>query len=87
MENFKGQSIEDVLREEIQKRQNYENGGNGTKPPGRGGGGDGSGSPGGSEDGRFAGMSDETLQVVLATIGFILLVRSPLSHSVCVCFT
>ncbi|KAK7266778.1 hypothetical protein RIF29_19433 [Crotalaria pallida] len=72
MQNFKGQSIEDVLRQQIQKGEYYENGGNGGKPPGRGGGGGGSG-PGGSEDGRFPGMSDETIQVVLATIGFLLL--------------
>ncbi|OIW06502.1 hypothetical protein TanjilG_26691 [Lupinus angustifolius] len=75
MQNIKGKSIEDVLREQIEKGEYYQNGSNGGKPPGSGGGGGGGGSsgPGGSEDGRFAGMSDETLQVVLATIGFILL--------------
>lgn len=71
MEKFKGPAIEDVLRQQIEKGEYYDNGGSsGVKPP-RGGGGGGSG---GSEDESFAGMSDETLQVVLATIGFIFLV-------------
>lgn len=70
MQNFKGQSIEDILQKQIQKGE-Y-SGGSGSKPPGgRGGGGSG---PGGSEDGGFAGMSDDTLQIVLATIGFIFVV-------------
>ncbi|RDY04041.1 hypothetical protein CR513_12308, partial [Mucuna pruriens] len=61
MEQFKGQSIEYILQLQMQK------GGSGAKPPGGPGGG-GSGSPGGSEDG-----SNETLQVVLATICIIFL--------------
>ncbi|CAJ1963108.1 unnamed protein product [Sphenostylis stenocarpa] len=65
MEQFKGQSIEDILRQQIQKR------GSGGQPPGRrggGGGGGDSGSPGGSD-----GMSNENLQVVLATVCFVLM--------------
>ncbi|XP_054812799.1 uncharacterized protein LOC129313582 [Prosopis cineraria] len=68
MEKFKGRSIEEVLRQQIEKEK-YDNGSSGVKPP-RGGGGGGSG---GSGDGGFAGKSNETLQVVLATIGFLFL--------------
>ncbi|KAK4256373.1 hypothetical protein QN277_009248 [Acacia crassicarpa] len=68
MEKFKGRSIEELLQEQIQK-QKYDNGSSGVKPP-RGGGGGGSG---GSGDGGFSGKSNETLQVVLATIGFLVL--------------
>lgn len=65
MEQFKGQSIEDILRQQIQK------GGSGGIPPGgrRGGGG---GSDGGSSGGSD-GMSNENLQVVLATVCFVLM--------------
>jgi len=68
MEQFKGQSIEDILRQQIQK------GGSGGIPPGgrRGGGG---GSDGGSSGGSD-GMSNENLQVVLATVCFVLMVSS-----------
>ncbi|KAK7332652.1 hypothetical protein VNO80_29407 [Phaseolus coccineus] len=68
MEQFKGQSIEDILRQQIQK------GGNGGIPPGRGraGGGGGGGSDGGSS-GESDGMSNENLQVVLATVCFVLM--------------
>ncbi|TKY46529.1 hypothetical protein E2542_SST28572 [Spatholobus suberectus] len=65
MEQFKGQSVEDILQKQMQK------GGSGAKPPGGqgGGGSNGHGGPnGGSEDG-----SDETLQVVLATVCVIFL--------------
>ncbi|GMI84111.1 hypothetical protein like AT2G43630 [Hibiscus trionum] len=75
--NFgKKQSIEDVLRQQIEKREfAYE--GSGKNPPGDGGGSGGGGGSGdgfgGSEDESLSGIFDETLQVVLATIGFIFL--------------
>ncbi|KAI4332031.1 hypothetical protein L6164_016972 [Bauhinia variegata] len=65
-EKFKGQSIEDVLRQQIEKGEYSGNGGSGGKRPGGGGGGSG-----GSEEGDFSEKLDETLQIVLATIGFI----------------
>ncbi|XP_050214797.1 uncharacterized protein LOC126665904 [Mercurialis annua] len=71
MQNFKGQSVEDVLNQQIKKQEFYD-GGSGKIPPRDGGGSGGDGS-GGSEDGGLAGVMDETLQVVLATIGFIFL--------------
>uniref|UniRef100_A0A2P2J9G2 Uncharacterized protein LOC105628287 n=1 Tax=Rhizophora mucronata TaxID=61149 RepID=A0A2P2J9G2_RHIMU len=67
MGRFKGQSIEDVLRQQMAK-QEFSDGGKGKIPPRGGGGGDGAG---GSEDEGFAGIVDETVQVVLATLGFI----------------
>ncbi|KAJ9190659.1 hypothetical protein P3X46_001839 [Hevea brasiliensis] len=70
MESFKGQSVQDVLRQQIEKQEFYD-GGSGKNPPrGGGGGGDGFGD---SEDEGLAGIMDETLQVVLATVGFIFL--------------
>ncbi|KAF7836373.1 uncharacterized protein G2W53_011232 [Senna tora] len=73
MEKFKGpSSIEDVLRQQIQKGEYLDDGGSGAKPPGGGGGGGGEG-PGGPEEESFGDMLDETLQVVLATCGFIFL--------------
>ncbi|XP_027930757.1 uncharacterized protein LOC114186890 isoform X3 [Vigna unguiculata] len=65
MEQFKGQSIEDILRQQMQK------GGSGDIPPGGrrgGGGGSDDGSSGGSD-----GMSNENLQVVLATVCFVIM--------------
>ncbi|XP_061339743.1 uncharacterized protein LOC133286356 [Gastrolobium bilobum] len=74
MEKFKGQPIEDVLREQIGKGEYYDNGGRGAKPPGGGsGGGGGPDGPGGPEDENFAETFDENLQVALATLGFIFL--------------
>ncbi|EPS65507.1 hypothetical protein M569_09273, partial [Genlisea aurea] len=64
-------SIEDVLRDQIQKQEFYDEGGGGDgKPPRRGGGGGGDGEV---EDESFAEMADEFMQVVLATMGFIFL--------------
>lgn len=71
----KGQSIEDVLRQQIQKQEFYDGDG-GKSPPRRGGGGRGEGGSGESGDEGVSGIIDETVQVVLATIGFILLVNS-----------
>lgn len=79
---FKGQnSIEDVLRRQIEKGEYYDSGGDGgDKPPGGGGNsGSGGSSPDGSgdpEDESLAGMLEESLQVFLATLGFIFLVLS-----------
>ncbi|XWS73896.1 hypothetical protein CRYUN_Cryun02cG0168600 [Craigia yunnanensis] len=74
--NFgKQQSIEDVLKQQIEKQEYFDEG-SGKSPPrgggGNGGGGGGDGS-GGSEDEGLSGILDETMQVILATIGFIFL--------------
>ncbi|KAK0588966.1 hypothetical protein LWI29_007811 [Acer saccharum] len=72
MENFnKGQAIEDVLRQQMEKKE-YFDGSGGKSPPSDGGGGGGDGS-GESGDEGLSGVMDETVQVVLATIGFIFL--------------
>jgi hypothetical protein len=66
------------LQEKIRKGE-Y-SGGSGSKPPGgRGSGG------GGNSDGSEEGMSDETLQVVFATIGFIFVVHTLSLYTPC-CF-
>ncbi|KAK4769743.1 hypothetical protein SAY87_030275 [Trapa incisa] len=67
----KDQSIEDVLRQQIEKQEFYDDGSTGGKPPRQGGG--GGGDSGGTEDDGLSGILDETLQVVLATLGFIFL--------------
>lgn len=69
----KEQSIEDALRQQIEKQEYYDDGGSGgNRSGGGGGGGSGSGS-GGSGDEGFLGSLDEALQVILATIGLICL--------------
>ena len=67
-EDAQRKSLEEAMKnlQEKIKKGEY-GGGSGSKPPGGRGGGGGSG---GSEEGD-AGMSDETLQIVFATIGFI----------------
>uniref|UniRef100_A0A5B7BI06 Uncharacterized protein n=1 Tax=Davidia involucrata TaxID=16924 RepID=A0A5B7BI06_DAVIN len=64
----KEQSIEDLLRKQIEKQEYYDDGGSG----GNRSGGDG-GDSGGSEDEGVDGILDELLQVILATVGFIFL--------------
>ncbi|KAL5574722.1 hypothetical protein UlMin_016421 [Ulmus minor] len=74
--NFgKGKSVEDVLRQQMEKKDFVEDRDNGGKPPrgGGGGGGGGGDSLGGSDDEGLSGIMDETFQVILATLGFILL--------------
>lgn len=80
MDKFKGESVEDVLRQQIQKGQYLDDGDSGAKPPGRGdGGGSGGGEgPGGSEEESFGEMLDEALQAIIAFLGFISVVSSPL---------
>ncbi|KAI4369210.1 hypothetical protein MLD38_017681 [Melastoma candidum] len=74
----KDQSIEEILRQQIEKQEFLDDPSDRTSPS-RGGGGGGSGGrgggggSGGSEDGDIAGILDETLQVILATLGFIFL--------------
>ncbi|KAG2309583.1 hypothetical protein Bca4012_081469 [Brassica carinata] len=71
-------SVEDMLRDQIQKKDFYDAESGGNAPPRGGGGGGGNGGErpegsGGEEDGGLAGIVDETLQVVFATLGFIFL--------------
>ncbi|XP_022755991.1 uncharacterized protein LOC111303811 [Durio zibethinus] len=68
------QSIEDVLKQQIEKQEYFDED-SGKNPP-RGGGGNGGfggGGSGGSKDEGHSGILDETLQVILATFAFILL--------------
>ncbi|KAK7308723.1 hypothetical protein VNO77_42349 [Canavalia gladiata] len=72
MEKFKGQSVEDVLRKQIEKGEFYDNDGSGMEPPGGGGSGSGGRPDGsdGSED-ESSGSFEENLQVFLATSGLL----------------
>lgn len=71
----KNPSIEDVLKQQIQKQEYFDDGGTGGKRPGGGGGGDGEGSGEGEDEG-LSGIWDEFAQVILATTGFVFLVLS-----------
>ncbi|KAI5394447.1 uncharacterized protein LOC127097942 [Lathyrus oleraceus] len=70
MDKFKGQSIEEVLRKQIQKGELFDNGESGLKPPG--GGGDGGGGDG-SPDGTGGFEDDDDHQVIFATGALIFL--------------
>nr|XP_043610813.1 uncharacterized protein LOC122582483 [Erigeron canadensis]XP_043610814.1 uncharacterized protein LOC122582483 [Erigeron canadensis] len=70
MSSFKKeQSLEDVLRQQMEKQEYYDGGSGGDSSGGGGGG----GGFGGTEDEGFAGMFDEVLQVILAIIALIVL--------------
>ncbi|KAK6914505.1 hypothetical protein RJ641_021826 [Dillenia turbinata] len=64
-------SIEDVLRQQIEKQEYHDDEGSGGGS-GRGGGGGGSDN-GGTEDEGMAGILDELVQVIFATLGFVFL--------------
>ncbi|GKV21290.1 hypothetical protein SLEP1_g31283 [Rubroshorea leprosula] len=69
----KPQSVEDTLRKQMQE-QEYYGGGEGSIPPrDRGGSSGGGNDAGGPEDEGPTDIMDETLQVILATMGIILL--------------
>lgn len=73
MEGFnKEPSVQDLLREQMQK-QEFGGGGDGGDIPRGDGDGDGDGD---SEDEGFAGIWDEVVQVFLATMAFIFVVSS-----------
>lgn len=72
MEKFSnGQSIEEVLRQQMKSKKYYVGGNGGKIPPGGGGRGGGGGDDG--QEGN-EGARNEAKQVILATLGFLFLV-------------
>ncbi|XP_031258210.1 uncharacterized protein LOC116116250 [Pistacia vera] len=72
--NFtKGQSVEGMLRQQMEKKEYFDGSGGKSPPRGGGGGGGGGGGDGSgdSEDEGWGGIIDETAQVILATLGII----------------
>lgn len=73
-EKRKIQTIGDLLREQIEKQEFYSGGDAGNnKPPKHGGG----GGFGDWYNSKFSEFRDESIQVILATIGFVFLVSTP----------
>ncbi|KAL4587174.1 hypothetical protein LXL04_000041 [Taraxacum kok-saghyz] len=73
MSSFKKEkSLEDVLRQQIEKKDYYD-GGSGEIPPGGGGGGGGGGFGGTQDEGSFGEILDEILQVTVALLALIAL--------------
>lgn len=68
----KEKSVEDLLKQQIEKQEYFDGGDGGGDHPGGGGGG-GDDASGGAEDEGIPGILDELGQVVLATMGFICL--------------
>ncbi|KAF3676159.1 putative regulation of nuclear pre-mRNA domain-containing protein 2-like [Capsicum annuum] len=68
----KEKSVEDLLKQQIEKQEYYDGGDGGGDRPGGGGGG-GSDGFGGAEDEGIPGILDELRQIVLATMSFIFL--------------
>ncbi|KAM7254935.1 hypothetical protein ACFE04_020176 [Oxalis oulophora] len=70
--HYKGKSIEEVLREQMEKKEFHGSGG-GKKPPRGGGGGNGGGGSGKNADGSEGKVFHEVMQIFFATLGFLAL--------------